>query len=179
MDAARHWCTLLAEHHPDQELAARLEVFDRWPTATHAEGVHRAAGAAWGEYRDDVMTALSARPREAVSFALYALDDVPQAWELANTLGLDEPGLWRTLAGRYEAIDPLAVVPIHTRQVLDDLEQADAQPYRAAAKTLAHLRVLTGGTEQAARIDEFIAELRDAHRRRPRLQQEFDRAGLP
>lgn len=28
-------------------------------------------------------------------------------------------------------------------------------------------------------VDELIAELRDTHRRRPRLQQEFDRAGLP
>ncbi|MGH3267217.1 MAG: hypothetical protein ACRDNS_35140 [Trebonia sp.] len=28
-------------------------------------------------------------------------------------------------------------------------------------------------------VDWFIAELREANRRRPRLQQEFDRAGLP
>lgn len=179
VDAARHWCSLLAEHHRDQELSARLEVFDRWPTATHASAVHRSAGASWGEYSEHVATALSTHPREAVSFALRTLDNVPLAWELAHTLGLDEPELWGTLASRYEAIDPLAVVPIHTEQVLIDLEQADAKRYRAAAKRLAHLRVLTRGSEQAAAIDELIAELRATHRRRPRLQQEFDRAGLP
>jgi len=141
--AARRWCELLAHHRPDEELAARLAVFDRWPTATHADGVHRAAGAAWPEYRAHVMTSLQRQPREAVSFALHSLGDACLAWDLAHSLGLDEPGLWATLADRYETIDPLAVVPVHTRQVLADLEHADAQRYRAAARTLAHLRTLT------------------------------------
>jgi hypothetical protein len=30
-----------------------------------------------------------------------------------------------------------------------------------------------------ADVDHVIRELRETHRRRPRLQQEFDRAGLP
>ena len=33
--------------------------------------------------------------------------------------------------------------------------------------------------ESVAEIEEFIAELRAANRRRPRLRQEFDRADLP
>ena len=40
-------------------------------------------------------------------------------------------------------------------------------------------RALAAGSEYAPEIDHFIAELREANRRRPRLQQEFDRAGLP
>lgn len=179
VNAARLWCRLLSEHRPGDELAARLAVFDRWPTATHADGVHRAAGEAWPDYRTHVMDALRQRPGEAVSFALHALDDVPLAWDLAHSLGLDEPGLWGTLADRYEKVDPLAVVPLHTRQVLDHLEHADAQHYRAAARKLAHLRALTRDTEMADGIDTLVADLRDTHRRRPRLQQEFTRAGLP
>jgi len=35
------------------------------------------------------------------------------------------------------------------------------------------------GSDYAAEVDHLIAELRHANRRRPRLQQEFDRAGLP
>lgn len=38
---------------------------------------------------------------------------------------------------------------------------------------------LAVGTDQAEAVDTFIAELRETHRRRPRLQQEFDRARLP
>jgi len=179
VNAARLWCRLLAEHRPGEELAGRLAVFDRWPTATHADGVQRAAGEAWPDHRTHVMDALRQRPGEAVSFALHTLDDVQLAWDLAHSLDLDEPGLWGTLADRYEAIDPLAVVPLHTRQVLDDLEHADAQHYRAAARKLAHLRALTRDTEMSDSIDALVAELRDAHRRRPRLQQEFTQAGLP
>jgi hypothetical protein len=41
------------------------------------------------------------------------------------------------------------------------------------------MRTLAAGTDQADVVDTFIAGLRDAHRRRPRLQQEFDRARLP
>ena len=41
------------------------------------------------------------------------------------------------------------------------------------------MRRLAANTEQDAHVDDLIAELRQTHRRRPRLQQEFDRAGLP
>jgi hypothetical protein len=41
------------------------------------------------------------------------------------------------------------------------------------------MRKIAAGSERAAEVNEFIAELRETHRRRPRLQQEFDRAGLP
>jgi hypothetical protein len=41
------------------------------------------------------------------------------------------------------------------------------------------MRKLATGSAEAAEIDELIAELRETHRRPPRLQQEFDRAGLP
>lgn len=41
------------------------------------------------------------------------------------------------------------------------------------------MRKLSAGAEISADVNEFIADLREARRRRPRLQQEFDRAGLP
>ena len=45
--------------------------------------------------------------------------------------------------------------------------------------SLAKMRTLAAGTDQAHTVDEIIGRLRDTHRRRPRLQQEFDRARLP
>jgi hypothetical protein len=52
--------------------------------------------------------------------------------------------------------------------------KADAHHYRLAARRLAKMRTLAAGTDHT-----LIAGLRDTHHRRPRLQQEFDRAGLP
>ncbi|HSN42964.1 MAG TPA: hypothetical protein VLR88_02780, partial [Propionibacteriaceae bacterium] len=90
--ASDYWCALLAEHRPDEELDACLDVFRRWPTAGHAGGLHAAAGpqCQWPAYRDDVMAVLTPHPREAVTFALNGLKDVRLAWELANSLDLDD-----------------------------------------------------------------------------------------
>ncbi|WOP18822.1 DUF6880 family protein [Raineyella sp. LH-20] len=179
VDAAAYWCTLLAEHRPQDELPARLEVFRRWPTAGHAATVHRAAGDAWPDHREAIMAGLDKRPREAVAFALHTLEDPGLAWALGHSLDLDDPSLWDELATAYEKIDPLAALTVHTVRVVADLEIADAKRYRAAARRLARMRSLARKADQVAEVDQLIAELRTTHRRRPRLQQEFDRAGLP
>ena len=83
------------------------------------------------------------------------------------------------MARAYEPLDPLAVLPIHRRLVEHELVNAGAQHYQRAARRLARMRKLADGTDQADTVDTFIAELRDTHRRRPRLQHEFDRARLP
>ena len=177
--AAGYWGDLLAEHRPQEELPARLEVSRRWPTARHAAAVHRAAGAAWPEHRDAIMAGLEQRPPEAVSFALRSLEDVRLAWSLAHSLGLEDPYLWDELATAYEPIDPGAALAVHSTRVVADLEVTDAKRYRAAARRLARMRTLARATDHGAEVDQLIAELRDTHRRRPRLQQEFDRAKLP
>ena len=83
--AASYWCALVAAHRPDEELAARLEVFHRWPTSMHAGALHKLLGPAWPELRAEVMDALEGSPREAVGFALYSLGEVSLAWELQSS----------------------------------------------------------------------------------------------
>jgi tetratricopeptide (TPR) repeat protein len=177
--AARYWCRLLAEHRPDEVLAARLAVFRRWPSSNSAGQLLGAAGTGWDEYRDEVMTTLAAQPREAVEFALGPLADVSLAWSLAHSLALRAADVWERLVTAYETVDPVAVLPVLTELIEADLQVADAQRYRTAAKRLARMRRLAAGTTKAAEVDELVAELREIHRRRPRLQQEFDRARLP
>ena len=41
------------------------------------------------------------------------------------------------------------------------------------------MRKLATESAEAAGVDELIVELRETHRRRPRLRQEFDSVGLP
>lgn len=177
--AADYWCELLDEHRPHESLHARLLVFRRWPSAATAARLYAASGNCWPDYRAEVMTTLASHPREAVMFALNTLKDVEFAWVLAHSLALADDPTWSELAKAYEKIDPLAVLPVLQRLVENDLVAAKAQNYRLAARRLAKMRRLAAGSEHAHAVDTLIAQLRETHRRRPRLQQEFDRAGLP
>ena len=179
LKAGDYWCTLLARHRPVDLLEARLTTFRRWPSSSTAARLYEDARSAWPELRDEVMDALAARPYDAVMFALFALKDVRLAWELAHSLTLEEDRGWQELAKAYEKVDPLAVLPVHARLVEHDLETTGAQNYRYAARRLARMRKLAAGTDRADEVDALIAELRESHRRRPRLQQEFTHAGLP
>lgn len=179
LKAAGYWCTLLARHRPAELLAARIAVFRRWPSAGTAVALHRDARPAWPQYRDEVLASLASSPRDAVIFAQTSLKDLPLAWSLAHTLGLQDDRTWSDLAKAYEKVEPLAVLPVLTRLVEHELTEADAQNYRIAARRLAKMRKLAVGTDKETEVDDFISNLREKHRRRPRLQQEFDRAGLP
>lgn len=177
--SADYWCELIAEQRPGDLVEARLEVFRRWPSSSTAAHLHAAAEQAWEEYSEEVMSTLVAQPRDVVLFALLTLKDIPLAWNLAHTLELDDDRTWSDLVKAYEKIDPLAVLSVLARLVHNELVEADAQHYRIAARRLAKMRKLAAGTEKAAGVDDLIAQLRETHRRRPRLQQEFDRADLP
>lgn len=177
--AADYWCGLLEANRPDEALEARLSVFRKWPSSTSAARLHKAAGKAWSEYRDEVVSTLAASPSDAVLFALLTLKEPEFAWSLAHSLALDSDHTWSELVKAYEKVDPLAVLPIHQRLVENELAEAGAQHYRLAARRLAKMRKLAAGSERAEGVDDLVAELRETHRRRPRLQQEFDRAGLP
>lgn len=177
--AAEYWCELLAEHRPEDVLPAHLEVFRRWPSSSTAAALYRAAGDDWPQYRDGVLDSLAESPRDAVCFVQRHLGDVSLAWQLAHTLGLRDARTWSDLAKVYEKHDAEAVLPVYTELVEDELQVADAGNYRSAARRLKKMRKLAAGTPSAAQVDELIAGLREQHRRRPRLQQEFDRAGLP
>ena len=177
--AADYWCGLLEAHRPGEALDARLSVFRKWPSSTSAARLHKAAGKAWPDYRDEVVATLAATPSDAVLFALLTLKEPEFAWSLAHSLALDSDHTWSELVKAYEKVDRIAVLPIHQRLVENELVEAGAHHYRLAARRLARMRKLSAGTDQAADVDELIADLRETHRRRPRLQQEFDRAGLP
>lgn len=180
LKAADYWCRLLDNHRPDKALDARAHVFRRWPSSTTAAQLHHSTGTRWNDYADEVdATLAAASPSDAVLFALLTLNDAESAWHLAHSLALDTDHTWAELIKTYEKIDPLAVLPIHQRLVENELLDAGAQHYRLAARRLAKMRKLAAGNDAASHVDILIADLRNTHRRRPRLQQEFDRAGLP
>jgi tetratricopeptide (TPR) repeat protein len=179
LHAGRYWCTLLAQHRPNEAQAARLTVFRRWPSSSTAAELYRELGDNWPTHRDEVVTSLSAQPRDAVLFALLTLKDPANAWELAHTLDLKDFDVWSDVVADYQKVDPIAVLPVHRRLVEGQLADADAHNYRRAARRLATMRTLAAGSDSAPEVDALVLELRETHRRRPRLQTEFDRAGLP
>jgi hypothetical protein len=179
LQAATYWCALLAKHRPDKVLAARWEVFDRWPTSSTASDLHQASGAHWPPYRGQVLDRLASRPCDAVFFALLTLKEPELAWDLAHELSLNDADAWDRVLKEYEKLDPIATLPVHSRLVEELLVDAGAQNYQQAAKRLRTMRALTAGTSHRPDVDALIAHLRETHRRRPRLLQEFDRAHLP
>lgn len=151
---------LLAEHRPAELLAARHEVFRRWPSSNTAALLHQDAGQTWPIYRDEVVATLASSPRDAVLFALLTLHDVQFGWHLAHSLGLDSDDVWERMATAYEQVDPLAVLPVLARLVENELTGTGAQHYRIAARRLAKMRKLSSGSAEAATVDDLIAELR-------------------
>jgi hypothetical protein len=73
-----------------------------------------------------------------------------------------------------------AVLPVYRCLVEQELTIAGARHYQVAARRLKTMRRLAASDhDKATEVDAFVADLREQHRRRPRLQHEFDRAGLP
>lgn len=177
--AADYLASLLAAHRPAALLVERLKAFRRWPTSSTATQLHAAAGSAWPEYASEVSERLASQPRDVVLFTLLTLDDLPRAWRLAHELELTDSDMWTRLAKAYEKVDALAVLPVLEQLARGDLVEADASRYRSAAVRLARMRAISVDTEHAEGVDTLIAELRHTNRHRPRLQQEFDRVGLP
>jgi hypothetical protein len=94
LKAGDYWCGLLRQHRPGEFIDARLLVFRRWPSSSSAAGLYEAAGAAWTTHRGEVLTTLESNPADAVLFVLLALKDAPLAWELAQSLPLDDDRAW-------------------------------------------------------------------------------------
>ncbi len=138
--------------------AQRLAVWDHDIDAiirTHAKDrkvaawLHKTAGPAWPDYRDEAMDTLAASPRDAVMFALSTLNEPALAWNLAHSLALDDDRIWGELVKVYEKVDPLATLPVHQRLAEDELIEAGARHYRIAARRLAKMRKLAAGSQRA------------------------------
>ena len=172
------WCELLAQHRPEEEVEARRWVVQRFPTSTSAAELRRAAGKDFGKYEAEVEASLQRNPDEYVTYLGWVAGDVSRAWGEAKRLGVTSPHTWERLCTAYGPANPAAVIPVLKELVDVDLEQADARQYRIAVKRLKQIRSLSLAADAEADFEAYVADLREEHRRRPRLQQEFTRAGL-
>lgn len=177
--AEGRWMRLLREHDPaGLEEAARI-LFDRRPTAGTGGRLVAVVGDA---AVPEVEAALSAQPEELSRFQLDAMGDPARAWRTAQDADLRSAFLWRDLANAYLPIDPVAALPCLVELVEWDLEDANTRKYRPAAKELVRIRtaaLASGDSRAVAIVDDGVAWIRDAYRRRPSLVAALDRARLP
>ena len=172
---ARLWCELLAEHRPAELVAARREVFDHRPKPDAAAAYRDALGADWPSVRAEVLARLE--PADRVGFLLYSEKKAAEAWDASADLAVSVQ-LRADLVAAYQRIDPAAVLPSLRELVEVKLEVSDASNYRDAARLLRTLVDLSDGLGRGDEARAYVVQLRDEHRRRPRLQREFDRERL-
>ncbi|WP_448006166.1 DUF6880 family protein [Agromyces bauzanensis] len=179
--AARRWCDLLAEARPADEPGARRVVFERWPNASNASALRRAAGAAWAELEEPVLAKLAADVDAYIGFLLRELGDGRRAWGEAHRLDLRNARIWTELVDAYAPIDAVAVLPVLEELVESDLEVTGVDAYRSAVRRLKlmHRLAVGVGVDAMARAKAFTARIREENRRRPRFLAELDRARLP
>ncbi|MBT2517667.1 hypothetical protein J7E29_09505 [Streptomyces sp. ISL-90] len=179
--AARRWCDLLADARPDEELAARRVVFERWPNGSNASTLRRVAGPAWADIEGPVLAKLSADVDAYIGFILRELGDARRAWHDAHRLNLRSADTWTRLVDAYAPVDAAAVLPVLEDLVESDLEVTGVDAYRTAVRRLKLMHRLSVGVgvEAVAEAKAFTARIREENRRRPRFLAELDRARLP
>lgn len=176
--AAELWCSLIAEHRPDELARARREVFDHRPDSSKASRLRKAMGPEWPHAEADVLAALESRPRDLILFLLLDLDDPKRAWDAAHRLPPVDVDVWGPLIDAYGAINPGAVIPMLCELIEADLTVADVRNYRSAIKRMRKLKKFSIAADQSEAYRDYIVGLREEHRNRPRFVRELDRAAL-
>ncbi len=178
--AAQRWCALLGEARPEEELAARRVVFERWPNVRNASMLRDAAGNDWAELQEPVLTAIAGvDPESYVGFVLRELGDARRAWQDAHRLRVGSADTWTQLVDAYAPIDAGAVLPVLEQLIETDLEVTGVQSYSSAVKRLRKLHQLAIGLDKTEEVRAFTARIREQNRRRPRFIEKLDRARLP
>ena len=117
----------------------------------------------------------------AIVLALH-LGDVDGAWAAADRWGVDR--VWASLADVEPQPRPDDAIELYRRDVERTLLKAGRPSARRAAAAAVRMRLIAAaadardGGARAEALAAWVDGLREAHRRRPTVGQEFDREGL-
>ena len=117
----------------------------------------------------------------AIVLALH-LGDVGRAWAAADRWGVDLA--WMSLADVEPQPRPDDAIELYRRDIERALLKAGRSSARRAAAAAVRMRMIAAAADArdgGGRVEAFTAwvgGLREAHRRRPTVGQEFDREGL-
>jgi hypothetical protein len=130
----------------------------------------------WAELRSWALDVLRSAPDELVG-ALIDDGDPESAWESAEKYGCSS-GPWLEVARIRVRQHPADVLPGYRGLVHECLQRTGRGVYREAVSLLLESREASEKSGQAGEFLEFVAVLRERHRRRSALLDEFDKAGL-
>jgi hypothetical protein len=168
---------------PLEVLALRRAQHERMPSLSTYSALRTTADAmdAWPLERDAARAALRRTDLRALVDALLSDGDSSLAWDTAAAAPSDEIGadLWLRLAESREAEAPADAVAVYARVADEVLERADRRAYAAAVRILKRARAAAQAAGALAEFTDYIARLREQHRRRPALISMLDKANLP
>jgi hypothetical protein len=162
-----------------EAVAVRRDGLAALPDIRSYGALRTAAGSTWQDHRSEALAVLAAHSvREHVQ-ALLSDGDVDGAWAVATAEGVElDSGTMTQLARRRARTHPADALPYYRAFAVQALSRSDRSAYRECVRWLKELRRLheTVGTEED--FDDFVAELRATHRRRPAFLDELQRARL-
>jgi hypothetical protein len=166
---------------PDAVLDLRRDQHRRMPS-TSSYALLRAVtpGKDWPAEQAAARDVLAARDRGALVDVMLADGDSDAAWQVATSDPDWEPGehRWARLAEAREPTDPAAAMGVYLRLVESTLTKADKRAYRKATNDLKRARRAADPAGLSEEFDDYVAALREHHRRRPTLMAMLDKAGL-
>ena len=110
------------------------------------------------------------------------IDNIDRAWAAADRWGAD--CTWQALADAEPQPRPDDAIELYRRDIERALLKAGRPSAQRAAAAAVRMRLITAAADArdgGGRVEAFTAwvgGLREAHRRRPTVGQEFDREGL-
>ncbi|MGP5132134.1 SWIM zinc finger family protein [Brachybacterium tyrofermentans] len=104
--------------------------------------------------------------------------DIDGAWVAAQEGGC-RSSLWLELARARARTNPSDALPLLMREAERAVDGAQRSAYRCAAELLHEARDVARRASGLEHFDRHVREMRERNRRRPALQDEFTRAGLP
>ena len=168
---------------PLEVLALRRAQHERMPSSSTYRALRAAAEAldAWPVEQDAARATLQRADVRAFVDALLGDGEAELAWSTATAAPQDALGsdLWLRLAESREPDHPADALPVYERLADEQLERADRRAYRSAAWILKRAQAAAQAADMHDEFGEYLARLRDQHRRRPTLIAILDKAGLP
>ncbi len=171
-----------AREEPLEVLALRRTQHERMPSSSTYRALRTAAEAleAWPLEQDAARATLQRTDERGFVDALLGDGELELAWRAAVAAPRDAlgPDLWLRLAESSERDRPADALAVYQGIADEVLERADRRAYRSAARILQRARAAAQAAGELDAFGDYLARLREQHRRRPTLIAILDKANL-
>jgi len=167
---------------PLEVLALRRAQHERMPSSSTYRALRTAAEGleAWPLEQAAARATLQRADVPGLVDALLDDGDVDLAWTAAVAAPQDAVGfnLWLRLAETSQQDRPADALAVYQRLADEVLERAERRAYRSAAWILQRAQAAAQAADMLDEFTDYLARLRERHRRRPTLIAILDKANL-